>query len=215
MQEKNIIGQQFGYWTVLSKDDSYRSSKHSKWICRCRCGTIRSVYKTTLLSGRSKSCGCFVPNMKGINKKHGMSTSRIYGIYAGMLARCNAKKGNLYRLYVSRGIDVCNEWKNSFESFFNWAINNGYSDSLTIDRINNDLGYSPDNCRWISIKKQQSNKSNSIYIMYDNEKWCLRTLCKTIGYPYSTAHRHYHYLKDNGIEPTADAIFTRSYNSRH
>lgn len=215
MQNYDISGKQFGYWAVLSRDNSCKSRNHSKWICKCRCGTVRSVIKETLVTGRSKSCGCYVPNRKGINKKHGMSTSRIYRIYAGMLARCRAKKGDMYRLYVSRGITVCDEWEHSFDSFREWALKNGYSDSLTIDRINNDLGYSPDNCRWVTMDVQQSNKTTNIYVMYNNEKWCLRTLCKKIGYPYSSAHRHYHYLKDNGIEITPDDIFTKAYNPRH
>lgn len=191
MLKYDITGKQFGNWTVLYRDNSYKSSKHSKWICRCTCGTIKSVIKDSLISGRSKSCGCIKTIHYGVNQKHGLSKTRIYHEWTSMRRRCKSTYGKDSKTYYKRGISVCQEWENNFMSFYNWAIKNGYSDELTIDRIDNNLGYSPDNCRWITIEEQQRNKSNTVFITYKGEKWCLRTLCIKLGYPYKSIHGRY------------------------
>lgn len=101
--------------------------------------------------------------------KHGLSHTRIDNIYKSMISRCYKKNNNRYERYGGRGISVCDEWLNNKESFFEWAFNNGYSEKLTIDRINVDGNYCPENCRWSTMKQQQNNRSNNIYISLNGE----------------------------------------------
>ena len=187
----SIIGKQYGYWTVLEKDESYHSPKHTKWICRCECGTVKSIYRSSLLNGSSRSCGCHSSDYeKGLNKKHGLSKSRIYHEWLLMRNRCKSNS-KVASHYYDRGIKVCDEWNNDFMSFYNWSINNGYNDTLSIDRIDNNGIYEPTNCRWINLESQQSNKTNNIYVIYNDQKWCLRTLCTHLNFPYKTAYKRY------------------------
>ena len=99
-------------------------------------------------------------------EKHGMYGSRLYKTWNNMISRCYCKSFRNYRNYGGRGITVCDEWKNSFVAFMNWALSNGYSDTLTLDRINTEGGYCPENCRWITNKEQQNNKRNNRLITY-------------------------------------------------
>lgn len=124
-----------------------------------------------------------------------------------MKRRCSNPKDKSAKYYYQKGITVCDEWAASFEPFRDWAMENGYSDDLTIDRIDNSLGYSPDNCRWISNADQQKNKTNTIKVEYKGKAWCLRALCIHIGFPYKTAHRRFIRLKKSGREITTDVLF--------
>ena len=109
--------------------------------------------------------------------------------------------------YHARGITVCKEWASDFMAFHKWALDNGYNDSLSLDRIDNNKGYSPHNCQWIPIEKQQSNKSNTVYVTYHGEKYCLRTLCLEIGFPYKTAHCRLSRMRKKGIEIDTEKLF--------
>lgn len=102
-----------------------------------------------------------------MSKTHGMSKSRIYQIWECMKRRCYSKNFDHYDRYGGRGITVCDDWKNNFKQFYDWAIQNGYKENLTIDRINNDKGYYPENCRWITGKEQHRNKENTRYLTYN------------------------------------------------
>lgn len=134
-----------------------------------------------------------------------MSQSRIYHTWISMRQRCKVKTPK--NKYVERGITVCNEWQNDFLSFYNWAISSGYNDSLTIERINNDEGYSPDNCKWIPMAKQQTNKSNTVYVFYNGEYYCLRELCAKMNFPYKSAHNRYRRMQKRGEPITAEKLF--------
>lgn len=204
---KDMTGQRFGMLTVVRKDDSFHDGKHTKWICVCDCGKTISATRDGLIRGSYKSCGCqMYKGRKGINSTHGMTGTRIHGIWASMNERCrNLHKRN--RTYINRGITVCDEWKHDFMAFYKWAMENGYSDTLSIDRIDNEKGYSPDNCRWIPIAEQQANKSNTVFIMYNGDKRCLRTVCTEIGFPYKVAHRRYQRLKNTGKPITQEKLF--------
>lgn len=159
----NLIGQKFGRLTVIDFADKSNTGK-TKWMCKCDCGTVKSVLADSLKSGKTISCGCArleAVKLKHINRRHGMSRQRLYTIWRGMRQRCRRNK-------KYKHISVCKAW-DLFESFRDWAYMNGYSDDLTIDRIDNNKGYSPDNCRWASYKVQENNRSNNTHITINGE----------------------------------------------
>lgn len=203
----DLSNMKFGKLIVVGRDYSYKSSKHTKWICKCECGNVKSIFRNSLISGDCKSCGCQAnKGTKGINKTHGLSQSRIYKEWARMKARCRSNSKDA-KTYYNRGICVCAEWQNNFDSFYSWAINNGYNDSLSLDRIDNNKGYSPNNCQWISIKEQQSHKSNTLYVFYQGKEWCLHTLCNQLNFPYKTAQKRYYRMKQKGLPIDSDKLF--------
>lgn len=150
----HLDGKRFGNWTVSGRDEGYIGRK-VKWQCFCDCGTTRSVYGHDLRSGKSRSCGCLDSPR---NTRHGMTGTRLHRIWLGMQSRCKSAKHKSAASYFEKGIAVCSEWL-TFEAFHDWAKRNGYDDGLTIDRIDNDLGYMPSNCRWANAETQSANRS--------------------------------------------------------
>ncbi len=149
----DLTGQVFGRWTVLRFDSAKNGDAY--WICKCACGTVRSVNGYHLRSGRSTSCGCYSAELVRKSPRgttHGLKKAnpRLYRIWQCMLNRCRRKKDKYYHRYGGRGISVCEEW-HSFPPFYEWAVANGYKDILTIDRIDVDGNYEPANCQWITM----------------------------------------------------------------
>lgn len=171
---------------VIGRADGKRSSK---WHCRCDCGNEVDVYKDNLLRGRTKSCGCYHKDeAKQRHTTHGKSGTKLHGVWWGMIQRCYYDKHIDYRWYSSRGITVCDEWRKNFQAFYDWAIQNGYGDGLSIDRIDNDLGYSPDNCRFISAKEQAQNRHTNLNYTYNGETKCLKQWAEAFGIKYGTLY---------------------------
>lgn len=182
MEPKDLTGIRFG--RLIAKERTRYKNKESGWICICDCGNEHIVSTKCLTGGRVRSCGCLARDMNP-SKTHGESRTRLYGIWASMKYRCKRKSGKDYYRYTLRGIRVCDEWQ-AFEPFKEWAIANGYTDDLTIDRIDNDKGYSPDNCRWATHKQQGLNKRTTKYITIGNETLTAVEWSERTGIAYAT-----------------------------
>lgn len=165
----DLTGQRFGKLVVIKREGSDKF-KHSTWLCKCNCGNIKIVDSSHLKNGSTRSCGCLAKELLSKRmSKHNMSETRINRIWLRMRNRCNNKNNEQYKNYGGRGIKVCDEWldkENGFINFYNWAINNGYKENLSIDRIDVNGDYEPNNCRWITMFDQQSNKRNNHFIEY-------------------------------------------------
>ena len=169
----DLTGRKLGKLTVLSKDNNYIAPCGkiiTQWKCKCDCGNEVVVTRNNLINGNSKSCGCSRRDNPSA-LKHGKSRERLYNTWQHIISRCCYKQNKQYNDYGGRGITVCAEWigERGLENFINWAMQNGYAENLTIDRIDNNKGYSPDNCRWADKKTQNNNKRSNHLITYNGE----------------------------------------------
>lgn len=199
----DLTGQQFGRLTVIERDTS---SKRSAWFCRCSCGNIKSVLMTHLRSGATTSCGCYQKERASkSNLIHGGSRTSLHNRWKAIRQRCNNPNDRGYANYGGRGIALCSEW-NDYRVFEEWAMNNGYSKELELDRIDNDKGYSPDNCRWVKRIINNHNRRTTAKI----EGVPLRDFSEKHNMKYVTVHSRYYRLKEEGITPTTESIINYS-----
>lgn len=192
--EKVRENTKFGRWTTIKK--SNKKNGRIYWLCRCECGTIKEVLSQNLLNGSSQSCGCWnrekaSERMSELREKcgfpsDGRKNTRLYLCWQNTMRRCY--KTDPFKRYKARGITVVDAW-HKFENFRDWAIQNGYRDDLTIDRINNDGVYSPDNCRWVGLKIQGRNKSSNHLVTYQGRQYCLQELSEKLCIPRKTISR--------------------------
>lgn len=155
---KDLVGEKFGRLTVIKRAGSNKDGR-AIWLCLCECGVETVKNGKLLLNGHCKSCGCgeYENRVKNITS-HKLSNTRLYRIWKAMKQRCYYKAHKDYHNYGGRGVIVCEEWRNDFITFYTWAIENGYRDDLSIDRINVDGNYEPTNCRWATTKEQRLNQ---------------------------------------------------------
>lgn len=172
------VGDKYAMLTVLEIDKSDRR-KFCK--CLCECGNITTTRASYLTCGHTKSCGCLKRK-----KTHGLSRTRLQTIYYKMLGRCYDSKNKAYANYGGRGISVCAEWRNDKTKFFDWALANGYTDELTIDRVDTNGNYEPSNCRWATRKEQSNNLRNNVLITYNNETHTRSEWSDKTGISYET-----------------------------
>lgn len=155
----DLTGMRFGRLKVIKRHGTHVSKSGSKsvtWECKCDCGNTIISCSSNLRRGHQKSCGCL---RKEMHTTHGKSNTRLFRIWSGIKTRCYTESSTSYKKYGSKGITMCDEWKDDFQAFYDWSITHGYSDDLSIDRIDGDKGYSPDNCRWTDIYTQNRNRT--------------------------------------------------------
>lgn len=188
------IGQKFGRLTVIGFSEVNTSSGHYVgWDCECDCGNV--VYgkrPSAIKSGDLASCGCLkeeqnIRNLADHRRTHGKTETRLYGIWCKMKRRCEAINDPAYINYGGRGIKICDEW-HDFQNFYDWAVANGYQDDLTIERVDYNKGYSPDNCTWITLGEQTWNKRDTRKVVVNGKAVPLKEACRQLGLPYKTIH---------------------------
>ena len=209
---KDMTGMKIGRLRVVGLDHKEQNSRGKYelyWKCQCECGNEKivttSVLTNAIKNNRMISCGCYVSERAGnIHRTHGLRHTRLSRVHKNICDRCFNPNNKRYYDYGGRGIKVCDEWYTpgvegnpGFVNFYNWAYANGYHDPapddpqdtwLTLDRIENDKGYSPDNCRWTSYKEQEYNRRNTKRI-YDGKRWYVHSEFEdTYGWPRATVH---------------------------
>ncbi len=183
----DLAGRKFNRLVAISR--AKNRGHHTYWTCRCDCGNIVDVEASLLLSGRIKSCGCYkLENDKRLREErtiHGMSDTRLFHIWEDMIRRCESKNRKSYQHYGGRGIKVCEEW-HSFIPFMEWSMQNGYEENLSIDRIENDGNYCPENCRWVTHKEQCNNTRRNQWVYIFGEKMNYAQAAEKFGINQST-----------------------------
>ena len=177
--KEDLTGRKFGRLTVIS-ETAERKHGGVVWLCKCDCGNYTRVRSQSLKRGDTRSCGCYNHDLI---TKHGMGRTRLAGIWRNMRYRCENPNSTNADRYAKRGIGICKEWSNSFEAFAEWALANGYSDELTIDRIDNNGNYEPNNCRWVTVKEQGSNKRNNVWLTHNGETHILSEWARITNQP--------------------------------
>lgn len=182
----DLTGKRFGRLVVIRQAGHKR--KEISWECVCDCGEHCVSAGYNLRSGKKTDCGNHKrEKISESNKKHGLYGSRIHSIYYNMKNRCYNPKYYLFRHYGGKGVTVCEEWMGDagIENFYKWSIENGYQETLSIDRIDNAKGYSPDNCRWTTMKDQQNNRTNNRRITINGETKTMMQWANHFGVSYS------------------------------
>lgn len=182
----DLSGKRFGRWTVLQEGEPRYSGKYRViyWICKCNCGTVKNVCGESLKSGDSISCGCFHNEVTAsINMSHGMTGSRVYRAWQNMLNRCRREKDEFWHCYGGKGITVCDRWK-VFENFLEDMGEPPVGFSL--DRIDSDGPYSPENCRWATMEEQGRNRTNNVHFQFQGMSKTIAEWSGIVGIKRST-----------------------------
>lgn len=175
----DLTGKKFNKLLAISraKSEVKNGRKRAKWICLCDCGKTITVETYKIRNGEVVSCGCHKKDKKPTieHKK------QLYSIWMGMRRRCYEKKNIAYKYYGGRNIGVCDEWNSNFYNFAIWATQNGFLPNLTLDRIDCDKNYCPENCRWATMQEQNNNRRNNHYIIFNDKKYTLTSLANEYG----------------------------------
>lgn len=185
----DLTGKKFGKLTVICRVEN---NKHGQpqWKCICDCGNETIVVGQKLRKGITKSCGCLVYEQK-TRLTHGMTGTVLHNRWLNMKSRCLNPHNKRYKRYGGRGITICDEWLD-FQNFYNWSISNGFSEELSLDRIDNNKGYCPDNCRWATQRQQANNTERNVKIEYMGEIKTLAQWCRDLDLNYKLVHQRYH-----------------------
>jgi hypothetical protein len=171
----DLTGRRFGRLLVvrLATPEERANRKDVYWLCKCDCGNEKIISGHSLKRGLILSCSCLQKEITSKRTKtHGESRTKFYKLWNGIIDRCENPTSSSYHNYGAKGITVCTEW-HKYENFKEWALANGYKEGLSIDRIDNNKGYYPENCRWVTFQEQQNNKKDNHYITYNNKTMSL------------------------------------------
>jgi len=208
-------GQVFNLMTIIEETEPRK--KQRQFLCRCECGHIGKYVLVLLVNGETKSCGCLrKKTFLERNTSHGLSRTKLNAVYQAMKQRCENPNNTNYKHYGARGIKVCEEWLKSLITFYNWAIESGYKEGLSIDRIDVNGNYEPNNCQWVKMKIQTRNKRDNIFIEFNGEKLCVQDWANRLEITHTTLTKR---LKKWGIEkslttPKSQKNDTSSYRDR-
>lgn len=211
----NLVGKRFGRLTAVTlSPERFGPRKRTAWVCRCDCGATTIVKTSDLTTGNTRSCGCLARDLLSARKQtHGFTRGdrkpRLYRIWQNMRQRCYDPNFTNAHRWGGRGIKVCDEW-NDFEAFRTWALANGYRPNLSIDRIDNDGGYAPSNCRWATPVEQARNTSQTRFITYDGVTKPAAEWAEEVGLTPKTLTQR---IDKYGWTP-AEAITTPRYGAR-
>ena len=186
MPHIDIKGKRFGRYTVIR---FVGNDKHgcALWECKCDCGTVKNVLGISLRKGDIVSCGCYHKEEVAKRKTtHGLSKARIRNIWNHIKQRCTNPHDTAFKYYGGKGITICDEWLNDFMSFYEWSMANGYTDELTIDRIDTNKGYNPSNCRWVSRMVQQNNRNAAHLFTVNGKTGSIAELCRIYNQNHET-----------------------------
>lgn len=190
-----VTGKRYGRLVAL---EEIRKNNRLAYLCECDCGELKLVLKSNLVSGKIRSCGCLRREnsarlAQGLTQTiHGQSKTPLYKVWAAMKDRCYNERSPEYHNYGGRGITICVDWLNSFESFYDWSIKNGYRQGLTIDRINGGVEYAPGNCRWTTAKVQGNNTRRNHLLEYNGEVHTVAEWADIKGINYNTLNGRIH-----------------------
>lgn len=182
---RDISGKKFCKLTAIKP--LFKKNRHWYWLFKCDCGKTIKALSNNVTRGHTKSCGCQ-------KIKHGFYKNRLYTTWLSMKERCYNEKDMHFKNYGGRGIKICDEWRFCFDGFKEWAFKNGYKKTLTIDRIDVNGNYCPENCRWSTKKEQSRNRRNNKIIEYNGERHCHTEWEEILGFNRSTI---YNRLKAN------------------
>jgi len=207
----DLTGQKFGRWNVI-RYSHHRGGK-SIWVCQYDCGTVREVQGCHMRAGRSRSCGCLEHELlMERNTTHGKNKTPLHYLWLGVKDRCYNKNDKAYKNYGGRGITVCDEWRTNFLAFESWALKNGYQKGLTLDRIDNEKGYSPDNCRFADRITQANNKRSNHRLTVNGRTQTVMQWAKEMGLNESVIRNR---LKRGWSEHDAVMIPVRTFTRAH
>ena len=185
MRSVDLTGQKFGRLTVVRFDHKENGRKY--YLCQCDCGNFKIVSNHSLKSGNTKSCSCLHKEIliqrNKDNRIHHPENERLLRIWRAMLHRCYKETDEHYDYYGGRGIKVCDDW-HDFETFQKWALANGYADNLTIDRLDGNKDYCPENCSWATMTVQNNHKSDTKWLTYKGKTQSLSDWCRELGLDY-------------------------------
>ena len=181
--KQNLVGKKFGKLLVLRELDE-RRNKGVLWECVCDCGGKAKRTTGELNAGRRLTCGCMPTGSNGAWRNG--KREKLYVVWCDIIQRCFDKNFRGYHRYGGRGITICNEWRHDYPAFRSWALSHGYKEGLTIDRINNDGNYEPNNCRWVTMKEQCRNKTGLVWITYNGKTMIMNDWAELLGLKKST-----------------------------
>jgi hypothetical protein len=186
----DLTGKTFGLWIVLSRHPENNKRNKPQWICKCACGTQKTISQSSdLVTGKSTNCGCRKAQLVGNRARtHGKCKTKVYIAWCGMIDRTENPKGDFFYRYGGRGIKMCDRWRNSFQAFYE-DMGDPPTSKHSIDRIDNEGNYEPSNCQWQPLQKQMTNQTRTIRVIVNGEETSLRNACKIKGLNYLAVYQ--------------------------